>query len=111
MKILNPLLTAIFSILITTNSSYAFNISAERNYDFNDDNKIDGFDWIQMSAYDKNDLIVNYHDYSFKTMPISDNLKEREINKIVTVLNYYYKSDNSENRKTGVWDTYQLIVE
>lgn len=111
MKILNILITAMIALSFTTSNSYAFNLASERVYDFNNDSQIDGYDWIQMSMYDKYELIVSYHNYSFKTMPISDNLREREIGKIITVLNYYYKSSNDENRKVGVWDTYQLIVE
>lgn len=111
MKIFKTLISAMVVLTLGMGNAYAFNSDSERRFDFNNDGKIDGFDWIQMSMYDKYDLIISYHNDSFKAMPISDNLREREISKIITVLNYYYKGANSENKKIGVWDTYQLIVE
>lgn len=111
MKIYKALVSAVSMLTISISSAYAFNSSIESKFDFNNDKVIDGFDWVEMSMFDKYDLISSYHNDSFRMMPISDNLKEREISKVITVLNYYYKGANSENKKMGVWDTYNLMIE
>ena len=83
----------------------------EVHFDFNGDGKIDGFDWIQMSYFQKQDLIYNYHNSVFKDITISEQSRDSEITSVIKMLNYYYNGPNQENRKVDVWYTYELIVD
>lgn len=111
MKIYEILVSVFVILLLSITNSYAFNSSIEGRYDFNSDKVIDGFDWKEMSMFDKFELISSYHDNSFKTVTIDNSLKEKEIIRIIKILDYYYKGADSENKKIAVWDTYELIFE
>jgi hypothetical protein len=88
-------------------------VEIERSLDFNNDGKVNGYDWLNMSFSQKQELIFLYYTSSFKSTVInmSNSTREREISRLISQLNYYYMGVNSQNKIVKVGEIFQLLID